>query len=94
MRGSTSSRGAAPGALRDAASGRGTLCAAGIADDAPRFEADAGAAYEAALALVPAHVSAAQNLSAIRHSAGATAVARALYRRVLAAEQLHALPTY
>jgi hypothetical protein len=80
----------ARGALRDAASGRGTLCAAGVADDAPRFEADAGAAYEAALAPVPAHVSAAQNLSAIRHSAGATAVARALYKRVLAAAQLHA----
>ena len=46
---------AARGALRDAASGRGTPCAARVADDAWRFEAEAGMAYEAVLALALAH---------------------------------------
>ena len=46
---------AARGALRDAASGRGTPCAAGVANDASRFEAEAGTTYEAVLALALAH---------------------------------------
>ena len=46
---------AARGALHDAASGHETLCAAGVADDALWFEAEAGTAYEAVLALALAH---------------------------------------
>ena len=37
----------ARGAPHDATSGRGTPCAAGVADDASRFEAEAGAAFAA-----------------------------------------------
>ena len=60
----------ARGAPHDATSDRGTPCAAGVADDASRFEAEAGAAYEAALVLAPTHMSAAHYLSAIRLRAG------------------------